>query len=95
MRCFGFSSACDKSLWYGGIPHPFTSAGIWGPEIGIKNLKIIFKFLRLNTGLHRLNIARTRRIKVFPVGYSSCNFSLVTRNFRVLNSNSSSERLRT
>lgn len=44
----------------------FIPAGIRGPEIGIKNLKIIFKFLRLNTGLHRLNIARTSRIKVFP-----------------------------
>lgn len=65
MQGFGFSSACDKSLWYGGTP-PFTSAGIRGPEIGIKNLKKIFKFLRLNTGLHRLNIARTSRIKVFP-----------------------------
>ena len=66
MRRFGFSSARDKSVRYGGISHPFTSVGIWGPEIGIKNLNIIFKFLRLNTGLHRLNIARTSRIKVFP-----------------------------
>ena len=66
MQGFGFSSACDKSLWYGGIPPPLYFRGNSGPEIGIKNLKKIFKFLRLNTGLHRLNIARTSRIKVFP-----------------------------
>ena len=68
MQGFGFSSACDKSLWYGGIPPPPLLPREFGggPEIGIKNLKKIFKFLRLNTGLHRLNIARTSRIKVFP-----------------------------